>query len=76
MKTDFQRRVNGDAAIEFGDEGMTSYADPELLIRYLRRIRFNAQVRRHLSAVVNEGDFRSGGLVPRVMEHPRSHQGQ
>ena len=56
-KTDFQRRVNGDVAIEFGDEGMTSYAGLELLIRYLRRIGFNARVRRHLSAVVNGGDF-------------------
>ena len=46
-KTDFQGRVNGDVAIEFGDEGMTSYAGLELLIRYLRRIGFNAQVRRH-----------------------------
>ena len=29
----------------------------ELLIRYLRRIGFNARVRRHLSAIVNGGDF-------------------
>ena len=36
---------------------MTSYAGLELLIRYLRRIGFNAQVRRHLGAVVNGGDF-------------------
>lgn len=63
MKTDFQRRVNGDFAIELGDEGMTSYADPELFIRYLRRIGFSAQVRRHLSAVVNGGDFGVGVVV-------------
>ena len=63
-KTDFQRRVNGDVAIEFGDEGMTSYAGLELLIRYLRRIGFNARVRRHLGAVVHGGDFGVAGLVP------------
>ena len=57
MKTDIKRRVNGDVAIELGDEGMTLYAGPELLIRYLRRIGFNSQVRRHLSAVVNGGEF-------------------
>ena len=56
-KTDFQGRVNRDIAIEFSEEGMTSYAGLELLIRYLRGIGFNAQVRQHLSAFVNGGDF-------------------
>ena len=40
---------------------MTSYAGLELLIRYLRRIGFNAQLRQHVSAVLNGGDF---GVVP------------
>ena len=56
-KADFQGRVNCDVAIEFSEEGMTSYAGLELLIRYLRRIGFNAQLRQHLSAVLNGGDF-------------------
>ena len=56
-KADFQGRVNCDVAIEFSEEGMTSYAGLELLIRYLRRIGFNAQLRQHLSAILNGGDF-------------------
>ena len=56
-RADFQGRVNCDVAIEFSEEGMTSYAGLELLIRYLRRIGFNAQLRQHLSAVLNGGDF-------------------
>jgi hypothetical protein len=61
-KADLRARVNQNLGIEFMAEGLTSYAGLELLIRYLRGIGFNGQLRRHLSAVVSGGDFGTVGL--------------
>ena len=43
--------------MEFTAEGLTSYAGLELMMRYLRKINWNKQLRRHLGAVVSGGDF-------------------
>ena len=61
-KADLRGRVNHNLGIEFTAEGLTSYAGLELLIRYLRGIGFNGQLRRHLGAVVSGGDFGAVGL--------------
>ena len=49
--------------VEFTAEGLTSYAGLELLMRYLRKINWNRQLRRHLGGVVSGGDFGVAGLV-------------
>ena len=56
-KADFRARVNDNLDIEFTAEGLTSYAGLELLMRYLRHIGWNRQLRRHLSSVVSGGDW-------------------
>ena len=61
-KADLRTRVNHNLAVEFTAEGLTSYAGLELLIRYLRGIGWNRQLRRHLSAVVPGSDFGMVGL--------------
>ncbi len=47
-KADIQGRVNADLSFEFTENGLTSYAGLELLIRYFRRIGLNGLIRHHL----------------------------
>ena len=61
-KADLRDRVNHNLGIEFTAEGLTSYAGLELLIRYLRGIGLNGQLRRHLGTIVTGGDFGTVGL--------------
>ena len=56
-KADLRARVNDNLQMEFTAKGLTSYAGLELLMRYLRNINWNRQLRRHLGAVVGGGDF-------------------
>ena len=56
-KADLRGRVNDNLEMEFTAEGLTSYAGLELMMRYLRKINWNKQLRRHLGAVVSGGDF-------------------
>ena len=56
-KADLRGRVNDNLEMEFTGEGLTSYAGLELLMRYLRKIEWNRQLRGSLSAVVGGGDF-------------------
>jgi hypothetical protein len=44
-------------SIEFSGKTLTSYAGLELLVRYLRRIRLNDLIRKHLAGVVPGKDF-------------------
>ena len=55
-KRDLSRRVNGDLAIQFGDERLTSYAGLEILIRYLRHLNLNGRLRAAFCAVSLRGD--------------------
>jgi len=66
-KADLRARVNHNLGIEFTAEGLTSYAGLELLIRYLRRIGWNDQLRRHLSAVAPGGDFGTVSLCRAIL---------
>ena len=56
-KADLHARVNDNLKMEFTGEGLTSYAGLELLMRYLRNIDWNRQLRRHLGTVGFGGDF-------------------
>ena len=56
-KAALRGRVNDNLEMEFTGEGLTSYAGLELLMRYLRKIEWNRQLRRSLGAVVRGGDF-------------------
>ena len=60
---DLRCRVNDNLEVEFTAEGLTSYAGLELLMRYLRKIKWNQQLRRRLGAVVSGGDFGVERLV-------------
>lgn len=62
-KLDLQARVNGDLPLTFGNVSLTSYAGLELFARYLRRIRFNALVRRAFAGTTTRGDY---GIVSMV----------
>ena len=62
-KADLRCRVKHNLEIEFTAEGLTSYAGLELLMRYLRKINWNRQLRHHLGAVVSGGDFGVVSLV-------------
>ncbi len=50
-------RVNDNLKMEFTGEGLTSSAGLELLMRYLRTLDWNRQLRRHLGTVASGGDF-------------------
>ena len=56
-KADLHARVNDNLKMEFTGEGLTSYAGLELLMRYLRNVDWNRQLRRHLGGVGFGGDF-------------------
>ena len=61
-KADLHARVNDNWKMEFTAEGLTSYAGLELLMRYLRIVDWNRQLRRHVGSVGFGGDF--GGVSP------------
>ena len=61
-KADLRCRVNDNLEVEFTAEGLTSYAGLELLMRYLRNMKWNRQLRRYLGGVVSGGDFGVVGL--------------
>jgi hypothetical protein len=56
-KADLRGRVNGNLSVEFTGDGLTSYAGLELLVRYLRKVRLNWQIRKHLAGHVPGKDF-------------------
>lgn len=56
-KRDLTRRVNGDLAIQFGDERLTSFAGLEVLRQYLWRVDFNGQLRDAFGRVRFHGDY-------------------
>ncbi len=54
---DLHGRVNGNLKVEFTEEGLTSHAGMELLIRYVRWIGMNERIRYHLGSNLPGGDF-------------------
>ena len=62
-KRDLGARVNGNLALRFTAEGLTSYSGLELFRRYLRGVSFSARLRRHLRRCDPSGDFSSVAMV-------------
>jgi hypothetical protein len=56
-KADLGTAVKNDLRVEFTESGLSSYAGLELLIRYLRSIRFNELIRHHFQGVSFGGDY-------------------
>jgi hypothetical protein len=56
-KADLSSSVKNDLRVEFTEEGLTSYAGLELLIRYFRSTGLNEAIRRHLYTVSLRGDY-------------------
>lgn len=65
-KRDFRARVNGEVAIEFGEERLTSYSGLELLSRFLRGMGLNGRLERAFRGRVLKGDY-SGVAMVRLM---------
>lgn len=57
------RRVNGDLAIQFGDDQLTSHAGLELLSGQLRAIWFNDRLREAFRGLVLRGDYPWVGIT-------------
>lgn len=66
-KADLTRRVNREISVKFTETGLTSYAGFELLIRYLRFMKFNDLIRRHLGKVSLRGDYGAVSMVRLIM---------
>ena len=62
-KRDLAARVNGELALEFTAQGLTSYSGLELLGRFLRDIGFSERLRRHLKSCDPGGDYGSVSMV-------------
>lgn len=56
-KRDLGRRVNGQLALQFQDERLTSFAGLELFARHLRSMAFNETVRKAFRVTPLGGDF-------------------
>jgi hypothetical protein len=56
-KRDLNRRVNGNLAIQFGDERLTSFAGLEILMRYLRQVDLNGRLRDAFRLISFHGDY-------------------
>ena len=56
-KRDLSRRVNGNLAVEFGDERLTSFAGLEILMRYLRQLDLNGRLRNAFRSVSFHSDY-------------------
>lgn len=62
-KADLRRRVNGNLEVTFSEDGLTSYAGLELLMRYLGHLRFNEILRRHLKVSDLPSDYGIPAMV-------------
>ncbi len=62
-KAEIHGRVNGNLRVEFSEENLTSYAGLELMVQYLRNVRFNKLIRDHLAGMLLGGDFGNVALI-------------
>ena len=62
-KANLRARVNGDLALRFTAEGLTSHSGLEIFRLYLRRRDFAARLRRRLKAVDPGADYSSVDLI-------------
>ncbi len=66
-KKDLHARVNGNLEIDFTSERLTSHGGLELMIRYLRMIRWSDQLRRRLGRWVSGGDYGTAGMCQAIL---------
>ena len=66
-KKDLSARVNGNLEIDFAPESLTSHGGLELMIRYLRKIRWYGQLRRRLGRRVSGGDYGTTGMCQTIL---------
>lgn len=59
--------VKNDLHVEFTETGLSSHAGLELLIRYLRSIRFNDRIRRHFLGISLPGDYGTVAMIRVVL---------
>jgi hypothetical protein len=59
--------VKHDLHVEFTETGLSSHAGLELLIRYLRSIRFNDMIRLHFRGISLPGDFGTVAMIRIVL---------
>ncbi len=62
-KAHLRARVNGNLALRFTGQGLTSFAGLELVRQFLQRLEFSQRLRRHLQSGDPAGDFSSIALV-------------
>ena len=65
-KKDLHARVNANLQIDFTSERLTSFGGLELMIRYLRKIGWNGQLRRRLGRWVSGRDYGTAGLCQAI----------
>jgi len=62
-KAHLRARVNGNLALRFNGQGLTSFAGLELVRQFLQRFEFSQRLRRHLQSGDPAGDFSSVAVV-------------
>jgi len=60
-------RVNGNLALRFTGQGLTSFAGLELVRQFLQRLEFSQRLRRHLQSGDPAGDFSSVAVVRLIL---------
>jgi len=66
-KAHLRARVNGNLALRFSGQGLTSFAGLELVRQFLQRIEFSRRLRRHLHGADPAGDFSSVAVVRLIL---------
>ena len=66
-KAHLRARVNGNLALRFSGQGLTSFAGLELVRRFLQRLELSRRLRRHLQGRDPAGDFSSVAMVRLIL---------
>src|SRR5206468_12204868 len=66
-KANLRARVNGNLALRFSGQGLSSFAGLELVRQFLQRIEFSRRLRRHLHGADPAGDFSSVAVVRLIL---------
>lgn len=66
-KAHLRARVNGNLALRFTGQGLTSFAGLELVRQFLQRMEFSRRLRRHLQGRDPAGDYSSIAMVRLIL---------
>lgn len=64
---DIRARVNANLEIDFAPESLTSHGGLEMMIRYLRKVGWNDQLRRRPGNWVSGGDYGTPGMCQAIL---------